>query len=557
LNPRKAHATGIFHSRPEAKQNIDALLGGALPREAVICQSDDMSDGLPASAFEGDPDPTLTARGQRYAALVANSPYCIHEIDAAGDLCSMNPAGLRMMNAADECEVVGLGYLSVVCEEDLPRIARLLQEALAGRFSEFEFTTTTGRVLRSNFVPLGEQEGVPARLMGITQDVTERKELERQILQSRQLDAIGRLAGGVAHDFNNLLTVIMGSADRLQLQLGPTHRSEVDAILKATSRAANLTSQLLAFGRLQRVSPRRVDLGTAVVEARGLLAGLLGETARLEIVGEEESLIVLIDPDQLDRVLVNLTTNAADAMGANGGLIRVSLQAERLARGEANPARLLDGAYARLQLSDDGCGMPPEVVARLFEPFFTTKSGQLDCHGGTGLGLATCHGLVGQAGGGIAVESEVGAGTTVSVYLPLVDEGAERPAPSPPTASPASGVILLVEDEQLVRHTTRATLELGGYTVIEAASAEQALELPRGGYDLLLTDMGLPERSGYDLAADLLAERPELRVIFISGRPPPTDSRARPLEGRTTFLAKPFRAETLLEAIATALTSRV
>ncbi|MBL4845100.1 MAG: response regulator [Planctomycetes bacterium] len=510
-----------------------------------------MADGPPADPTS-ERDRNLLAQGQRYAALVAHSPYCIHEIDAEGNLCSMNPAGLEMMDVVNECEIVGLDYLSVVCEEDLPRIRHLLQEALAGKLSEFEFTTTTGRIVSSNFVPIEESAGLPARLMGITQDVTERKALESQLRQSLQLEAIGRLAGGIAHDFNNLLTVIMGSADHLRLRMKTPATNEVETILQASRRAADLTSQLLTFAGRQHVSPRWIDATRAIREARPLLEGLLNENTRLDLPPEPSSaqeLVVLIDPVQLDRVLVNLVSNASDAVGPGGGLIRVSIQAARLAGADANPAGLADGAYAEILVSDDGCGMSPEATARLFEPLFTTKLRGKNCHGGTGLGLATCHGILGQAHGGIVVTSDSEPGTTVGVYLPL-GGGEKNETPVRATSrEPAANSVLVVEDDPMVRAVFQRALEFGGYDVIVAANAEEALEVPTTHYDLLLTDVGLPGKSGLELAEALLAERPELPVICTSGHLGETPLQAERLGEHVTFLAKPYPVDALLAAI--------
>lgn len=489
----------------------------------------------------------LTPRGRRYQSLVKHSPYCIHEIDDRGDLCSMNPAGLRMMQVEQECEVIGLNYLSVVCEEDLPRIRRFLEEALQGRFSEFEFRTTTGRVLRSNFVPLETDPGVPARLMGITQDVTDRRNLEAQLLRTRELEAVGRLAGGVAHDFNNLLTAISGSTALLRLRYGSTP-PELEALEQATAAACDLTRQLQSFARLRRSAPQQVSLSGAVRDAQSLLGSLVRGGVRLEV-GALDAGPVLIDPSDLNRVMVNLVTNAADAVEGQGK-ITISVRAQELATSPANPAGLPDGSYMCLSVSDTGAGMPPDVLERLFEPFFTTKATGAQFHGGTGLGLATCHGIAGQAGGGISVESQLGAGTVVSVYIPAI-----AAAPQP-TETPPAPRVLVVEDEPLLRQLLEATLTQSRYRVLSCASAEEALLHRAEPFDLLLTDLTLPGLSGFELAKTLLADRPELPVLCTSGLPEGDRLVAAGLQGRVAFLAKPHGTSELVDLVERLLSPR-
>jgi len=488
----------------------------------------------------------LTPRGRRYQSLIEHSPYCVHELDGEGNLCSMNPAGLRMMEVAQECEVVGLDYLSVVCDADRARIRMHLEEALTGRFSEFEFTTTTGRRLSSNFVPLATDPGEPVRLMGITQDVPERHNLQRQLLRTRELEAVGRLAGGVAHDFNNLLTAITGSAALLRLRHGTTS-PELEVLEEATAAAGELTRQLQSFARLRRAAPQRLSLSGAVQDARALLRTLVGGAARLEVERCEPG-HVMIDPSDLNRVLVNLVTNAADALQAEGK-ITLSVRRYDLEQDLANPAALVDGAYMAFAVSDTGCGMSPEIQERLFEPFFTTKASGPSCHGGTGLGLATCHGIAGQARGGIEVESEPGVGTTVTVYLPLAHD------PNLPPQAPAPRV-LLVEDETLQREVVAATLEESRYSVQACASAEEALACDED-FDLLLADLTLPGQSGLDLAKILIAKRPSLPVICTSGVPEAADLLLEAgLHGRVAFLPKPHGIRELVDLVERLLSRR-
>jgi two-component system, cell cycle sensor histidine kinase and response regulator CckA len=458
----------------------------------------------------------------------------------------MNPAGLRMLQVEEECAVVGVDYLSVVCEEDLPRIRGLLEAALEGRFSEFEFTTKTGQVLRSNFVPLEVEPGAPARLMGITQNVTERRNLEAQLLRARELEAVGRLAGGVAHDFNNLLTVISGSTSLLRLRYDSTP-PELDVLEQATAAACDLTRQLQAFAGLRRSTPQRVSLSGTVQDARSLLRSLVGAGVQLEVETTEPG-YVRIDPSDLSRILVNLVTNAADALDCQGK-ISLAVRAAELSSQPSNPAGLPNGSYLSLSVSDTGCGMGPEVLERLFEPFFTTKAGT-HAHGGTGLGLATCHGIAGQAGGGIEVESQPGVGTRVTTFLPVYPAEPELPPAAP------SPRILVVEAEPLLRQLITTTLEASRFQVLACSSAEEALEHRSESYDLLMTDLTLPGQSGFELAKALAGERPELPVICTSGLPEGDRLVESGLQGRVAFLAKPHGTAELVELVERLLSPR-
>lgn len=492
----------------------------------------------------------------RHAALIAYSPFCIHEIDAQGRLCSMNPAGLTMMGAADEAEIIGLPYLDAVCVDDRARVHDLLQRALAGSFAEYEFTTVSGRVLRSNVVPLPANDDHPARLMGITQDVTEHRRLERELHHSRQLDAIGRLAGGVAHDFNNLLTVILGSADLLQSRAEGSPSREILAIRSAAERAAELTAQLLTFARRTAVQPLRIDLCLHMPRAEVLLRRVLDETLTLALTLPPGALVVRIDPGHLDQILMNLVANARDACDP-GGRVTITVSAVLLGSNDPRPDGLSPGPYARVSVMDDGCGIPPAVRAQLFEPFFTTKTQATAGRTGTGLGLATANTIARQAGGAIEVVSEVGEGTTVVVYLPhLVDDPVEAQPPGThaPVACPAT--ILIVEDDALVRGTAELVLTSGGYAVLSAASAEEALELVSDSaptLDLLLTDVVLPNLNGVDLADRLRAARPELRVVYSSGYATGEGPQAGRIAKDAIVLPKPYGVQDLLWTVASAL----
>ncbi len=391
-----------------------------------------------------------------------------------------------------------------------------------------------------------------SRLVGVCIDVTEQKLLEQQLRQAQKMDAIGKLAGGVAHDFNNLLTAILGFATLLHEGFAPgdARRSQVDAILQAGKRAADLTAQLLAFSRQQLVQPIIVNVKSAVDEAMVLLGRLIGENIQLQSVFTPEQAKVRIDPGQLQQILMNLAINARDAMREGGRLtIEVSVTELDEAYGGQHIA-IAPGRYVMIAVSDTGIGMSEAVRMRLFEPFFTTKPrGE-----GTGLGLATVYGAVKQAGGYVWAYSEPKQGSTFKVYLPRVSDDQPAAAAPLPVLQPEKGseTILLVEDEDGVRLLTRMILERAGYRVILAASAEEAEQTHlqfAGSIALLITDVVLPGSSGPDLYKRLSIRDPKLKVLYMSGYTDDAVFRTGRLEQGVSFVQKPFTAVELQRKI--------
>ena len=389
------------------------------------------------------------------------------------------------------------------------------------------------------------------------EDITERRRLERQLRQWQKMEAIGRLSGGIAHDFNNLLCVIMGYAELLQDRIEQNHsaRKNADEILKAAKRAAALTGQLLAFSRQQTLDPRVVDLNHIVSDIEGLLKRVIGEDIKLTVALDPGLGRLRADPSQLEQVLVNLAVNAREAMPHGG---KLTLATQNCVMDDAfvqrYPYPVQAGPYVALTVTDTGVGMSAETKARAFEPFFTTK----EASKGTGLGLSTVYGVVKQTGGYIEIDSAPGAGATVTIYLPRI-EGILPPESAPAAevdSSEAYQTILLVEDESALRTLARSMLETAGYTILEAKDGREALELSRrytGMIDLLLTDIVMPGISGIDLAEKLEQERPELRVLFISGYSGLTIGGRNPIEGRL-HLAKPFSRQELNRKVREALT---
>ncbi len=385
-------------------------------------------------------------------------------------------------------------------------------------------------------------------ILCINRDVTERNRLEERLRQAQKMEAVGRLAGGIAHDFNNLLTVVVGYSDCLvnELSSQPQAREMAQEISKAADRAAELTGQLLAFGRKALVCPRVLELNAAVSQTESLLRRLIGEDVELVVELSPTEIKTRIDPGQLHQVLLNLSVNARDAM-PRGGRLTIAIAATVFDEdGVRTKPNLHPGDYAVLTVTDTGCGMSPEVLAHLFEPFFTTK----EIGKGTGLGLATAYGIVEQAGGHTEVESNTGAGTTFRIYLPRVEAPAgEPPAPPPPLPLPGAETVLLVEDEAMIRSYAALVLREQGYHVIEASDGSEALELCRrhqGPLHLLLTDVVLPRLGGRELAERSAALRPGLRVLFISGYTEDTVLRHGVIKSDVHFLAKPFTPAILI-----------
>jgi two-component system, cell cycle sensor histidine kinase and response regulator CckA len=367
---------------------------------------------------------------------------------------------------------------------------------------------------------------------------------EDQLRQATKMEAVGRLAGGVAHDFNNLLTSVLGHADLAMERIGPGDSLYDDLleIKSAGSRAAALTHQLLAFSRKQVLEPRVMDLNTIVSGIAKMLRRTIGEDVELVTRLSPELGRVRADPVQMEQVLLNLAVNARDAMPEGG---RLTIETMNI--------RLPTGPGVRMRVDDTGVGMSEEVRAHLFEPFFTTK----DVGKGTGLGLATAYGIVQQSGGSIAVTSEVGRGTTFLIDLPQVSGEAALPLPPAPRGDTrGTETVLLVEDEEAVRNLTRRVLEHQGYHVLSAPNGESALELSRGcdgKIHLLLTDVVMPGMSGPRLAEIMVAERDELRCIFMSGYAATTLGQKTLLRKNTAFLQKPFTTEQLARRVREAL----
>jgi two-component system cell cycle sensor histidine kinase/response regulator CckA len=506
----------------------------------------------------------------RHRALFETMAQGVVYQDAAGHIIAANPAAERILGLTLD-QMMGRTSVdprwraihedgSPFPGETHPAMVALQSgkpaHAIMGVFNPLENTTRWIDVHATpQFRPKEER---PYQVFATFTDLTERlqaeaerESLKEQLAQSQKMEAVGRLAGGVAHDFNNLLTAIRGFAEVIRESLGPDHpsRADLEEILQASTRAAGLTQQLLAFGRKQIVAPRTLNLNAAIEASRRMLERLIGEDVTIEVQWAPDLWPVRMDPNQLDQVLVNLAANARDAMPEGGRLLWATANLvldEAFLRGRP---QVQPGDYVRLSVSDTGVGMDARTRERIFEPFFTTK----ETGKGTGLGLATVYGIVSQNGGFIDVLSEPGKGTTFEIYLPRSTSEGEQ-APQAPGASSLHGTetILLVEDEESVRRLARRVLVGKGYQVLEAETVDHALHIARthpGKMDLLVTDVVMPGLNGLALYRRLLEWRPGLKVLFMSGHNENVITRHGVLDEGLHFLPKPFRVEDLASKV--------
>ncbi len=420
-------------------------------------------------------------------------------------------------------------------------------------------TTRETRWFQTIKMPLRAPEEGTATLLGVSTEITERKRLEEQLLQSQKMEAVGQLAGGVAHDFNNILTAIVGYTDLLAAELGTNAQQleDLEEIRKAARRAAALTRQLLAFSRKQVLEPRIIDVNGVVLNLDKMLRSLISENIELKTVLADDLAAARADPNQIEQVIMNLAINARDAMPEGG---TVTIETGNATLDDAYAAQhvsVIPGEYVMLAVSDTGCGMDEKTQSRIFEPFFTTKPAGR----GTGLGLSTVYGIVKQTGGNIWLYSEPGKGTTFKIYLPAIaalpeDIGKVAPADALPHGG---GTVLVVEDDEQLRRLTHRALASQGYTVLEADRGSTALDIARrhkGHIDLLLTDVIMPDTNGRTLAETIRAARPGLRVLYMSGYPDGAIASHGMLEPGVAYLAKPFTTDAVTRKVREVLEAR-
>ena len=466
-----------------------------------------------------------------------------------------NPATGRIMGYSSE-ELARVPFVHLVHPDDREMVAARHQR----RLQEEELPVTYPVRIRNKagedlWIQLSstriDWEGKPA-MLNFASDITPQKKLEYQLFRAQKMEAVGRLAGGIAHDFNNLLTAIIGYCDLSLMQptLPVPLRRNIEEIRKASDRCASLTQQLLAFSRRQVLVPKVINLNDSVAGMGKILQRLIGEDIDLAFGREEDLWNIKADPAQIEQVIMNLAINARDAMPL-GGKLTVEMQNVELEDAYASRHEsVLPGPYVMLAVSDTGCGMDEKTQARIFEPFFTTKEK------GTGLGLSTVYGIVKQHSGSIWVYSVPGAGTTFKAYFPRAyektTEQAFVAAEPLPEELRGSETVLLVEDEEMIRHLIREMLSRQGYQVLEASGGGDAIDLCsrfRGTIHLMLTDVVMPTMSGVELSKRLASRQPSMKVLFMSGYTGNAIVHQGILEPGIAFLQKPFTLGTLARKI--------
>ena len=534
---------------------VEAVQAGA---QDYLVKGQSQSDALVRAAFYAVERhralEALARSEERFRLLVEGArDYAIYLLDADGVVVSWNLGAERMFGFTAS-RIVGSHYSAFFLDEDrnagVPE-ALLQRAALDGTaHAEGWRARADGTrfwcegVVTALRVDGGELRGFSK----VARDLTERRRLEEHLRHAQRMEAVGQLAGGVAHDFNNLLTVIMGESDMLLFDLpsGDPRRVAVSDIRDAASRASNLTRQLLAFSRKQVLASRIVDLNVIVSAVERMLRRLIGEDIVLTTMLDPALDKVRVDPGQIEQVLMNLAVNARDAM-PRGGRLTIetgNIDADATRATQLNCAQ---GRHVSLSVADTGTGMDHATLVRIFEPFFTTKA----AGAGTGLGLATVHGIVAQSGGCIAVQTVLGTGTTFTILLPSVDsDGAD--GGDLLRAAPGAETVLLVEDDSRVRRISRLALEAHGYKVLEAASAADAMtqaDHHAGDIHLVLADVVLPDANGRELVTRVLALHAHARVLFMSGYVDDASARHGLADLGDTFLQKPFSSVELARRV--------
>lgn len=524
----------------------------------------DISERLKAEEARRRAEEALRASEERYRAFVAQSSEGIFRIEynppvrcdlpvaeqlamgrENGVLAECNDALARMYGRESAAELMGKPLSEFLVLND-PRTRVFMENFVRNGYrttdqESYEVDSRGQKKIFRNTMSGMVVDGHWVRTWGITRDVTERVHLEEQLRNAQQLEAIGRLAGGVAHDFNNILSVIMGHGELLLASSGDERaRSGLQQIRRAADRAASLTQQLLAFGRKQVLQPRVLDLNDAVADVQKMLSRVIGEDIELVASLHPSLQAVKADPGQVEQVLMNLAINARDAM-PQGGKLRMETSNIEVNADQARELELAAGRYVMLRVTDSGLGMDAETQAHIFEPFFTTKP----MGKGTGLGLATVYGIVKQSGGSIHVKSAVGEGTVFCIYFPAADGNTPKREEVSANGKAPRGTetILVAEDEPDLREVTRIFLEGYGYRVLEASSAEQAIQTAENykeGIDLLLTDVIMPGMSGSQLAEKILSKRPQTRVVYMTGYTDDMVVQYKVLEPGVQLLQKPF-----------------
>ncbi len=543
LGDRHGHDEIVLRSRS----------GNARPVSISQSVGQDQSIGRPITrgivrdlASDREFEVALRRSEQRFRSLFDKAPVGIALVGRDGQIGVCNQAFARMLDG--DADVSGQQLADLVGEADREALESALSETLSGEAETTQIEVQVGAGARNAglFVRrLGADEN--AGLMVQVIDTTEQRSLEAQFTQSQKMQAVGQLAGGIAHDFNNLLTAMVGFCDLLLLRHKPGDQSFADVmqIKQNANRAANLVRQLLAFSRQQTLQPRVISVTDTLGELSNLLRRLIGEGIELRMVHGRDLGPVKVDQGQLEQVIINLAVNGRDAM-ASGGTLTIQTANLEIARPQHHRSETVPaGAYVSLEVSDTGCGIPPDLLERIFEPFFTTK----EVGTGTGLGLSTVYGIVRQTGGYVLVDSTVDQGTTFRILLPqhLGEDETDADADGQPSQLPqdltGAGTILLVEDEDPVRLFAARALRSKGYKVLEAKTPESALDIVENeteAIDLLITDVVMPRMDGPTLVQEVRGRLPNIRVLCMSGYAEETLADRIEKVTDAQFLAKPF-----------------
>ncbi len=494
--------------------------------------------------------------------VMESATDAIVALDVDGRFTMVNRRACEI-SGLTESELVGRNVTELI-DRDPSDVVTLIRsvaergETISNFQTDLVHRDGTKRTISINLAPL-TAAGEIAGIVGTAKDITEQRKLEEQYLQAQKMEGIGRLAGGVAHDFSNLMTAIIVTAE-LDLMAWPSKdvaQADMQEIHDTATRAANLSQQLLAFSRRQFVEPRVIELNELVLRTDKMLRRLVGTNIEMSLLTTPDAGFVRVDPGQFEQVLVNLVVNAHDAMPNGGTLLIETLRATVTDVRAGDEGAIRPGEYAVIAVTDTGAGMSDEVRQHLFEPFYTTK----EVGKGTGLGLATCYGIVTQAGGHVWVYSEVGRGTTFKIYLPRIGAAPdEREQPSVDAPLPRGDeTVLLVEDEPSVRRLATRVLQELGYTVLQAEDGEQGaslLEAHAETIDLIVTDLVMPRLGGYDMMARIQAAHGLRNVLYMSGYTENAVVRSSVIEHSIDFLQKPFSPRMLAVKVREVLDGR-
>jgi PAS domain S-box-containing protein len=501
----------------------------------------------------------VRASEEKYRMIFEHSPIGICHFDGSGNVTDCNETLLRIMGAPRE-KVIGFNMLESVRD---PKMKAAVHEPLAGRFGHYEgnYLSVTGGKLspvKADFGPIVSADGFVVGGIGIFEDIAERRRLEEELRHAQKMEAIGTLTGGLAHEYNNIMTAILGYGEFLSgaLEEGSKLREYADVITASAERAARLTDGLLTYSRKQMTNMEAVDVNEVVRATERYLAGLVSEGIELQVELADVTMIVLADKAQMEHVLINLATNAIDAMPDGGTL---TMRCERADYGSdvvKQHARIKAGAYAVVTVTDTGVGIDRQTQEKMFEPFFTTK----EVGKGTGLGLSMVYGIIERHGGYVSVESDAGRGAAFTLYLPLSDVREERREASLPEGAPGGReTVLLAEDDEAVRSLITSVLTGAGYTVIEAVDGEDAVRKfgeHRDAVELLLFDVVMPRKNGTDACREIREMSDGTRVVFMSGYLS-EDARIQAIcdEGNP-LIWKPVKPKDLLRVVRLALDAK-